>query len=1233
MRTVKILLVSTLSGEGLGFVKHGLGIISACLKKQGHIAHILNDPKSIDKTITDFKPDIIGISGLSNSFEEMLVCAQVSHKINPTIPVFAGGVAATLSSEDFDNEPAKDLFDYVLCGEGEITFTNIINEYAATGTLPKERKIKGEIVYNLDELPFADRLGYENGEAKHPLFSKDSGRMFSMLNSRWCRKRCRFCAPASATIFGGVKKLRSVDNFIEEIKTFPKDALIMIHDDNMIENIEWAEEFVEKYRAFSYPFICQAYPAEIVRAEQLLKNLKEVGLVGLLVGFESGSNRMLRYMRKGTNREIILKSADILHKSDIGIQANLMFGCPTETPDEMMQTVDIFNKHIYPAIPSAAVYTPYPGSYWYEELKEQGLITIKNSNQYERYPDTSDKIQGVNYDAVRQAMAQLRQYQFAEEKKAATISTLNVSGEMPLVSICIPVYNGEKYIEEALTSAISQTYPHIEIIVSDNNSDDRTLEIAKFFLRRSSAKFLLLSHPQCGMAQNWNFCISYAKGKYIKFLFHDDLLVPTCIEEMVNLAEQDNGIGMVFSPRELLIEESADIIKENYRGAEDIHKYWSCLKPVQNGQELLNDPNLFNYSMNKIGEPSTVLIKKEAFEKVGLFDIEIPQLVDVEMWFRIMSQFKIGFINKVLSQFRIHSEQITHKNIKNNVMLFDSAIFFQKIYTNDAYPDRVRGEFFQKFKTLCEQHPELNKKIRQSLAKFWLRIPAEQLEKKYQAEPGNAFRMLMESNIRNEALTEGEQTFFQNLASELTKRSKESPATAINCLLAVMLYCPRGRMKVENAQGTLPAWLIGDYEKWFLEKSELTETESSCFPFANAWENSKKSVIKNETKDCLASVVVPWWDHSELIELWEDNMAYLSDAEVIFVDNGSADEAKVKIQNFCERHNHVKLIRNEKNKGFSAANNQGIKIARGEYIIHLNNDIKIFKNPVQYLCDLAGDGIAGPGPFYISDHFPDIKTEEFYIAGWALCIKKSDIEMLGGWCEEYGAGYWEDTDLCFNARLAGYTLTPIADIEDYIHHIGNVTAMGRIKGSELIRNKQIFINKYYDLFFSKDKILKHDHSTENSGDPLYISRLKQKVASYRQSPSEQGIAADLRQERRKIAETFLNTPREKIGDMYQTDIGEAYDLLLISGLQESPLGPEDESLLQKIRPAIQNSLTESVLTGAYGRLMEQNLPLAGNERSVITHILSVLQKRDDAPHLLQFVLAALLFIKVEVKKG
>jgi len=104
---------------------------------------------------------------------------------------------------------------------------------------------------------------------------------------------------------------------------------------------------------------------------------------------------------------------------------------------------------------------------------------------------------------------------------------------------------------------------------------------------------------------------------------------------------------------------------------------------------------------------------------------------------------------------------------------------------------------------------------RKQIAEFWLNVPSDPLVTAYQSELGDLHRKLMESNLRNEPLSEEDKVFFQHITSELTRRSSVDPVSAINYLLAAMLYLPADRLKIENARASLPQWLIGDYERFF----------------------------------------------------------------------------------------------------------------------------------------------------------------------------------------------------------------------------------------------------------------------------------------------------------------------------------------------------------------------------------------------------------------------------------
>ncbi|MBR8832397.1 MAG: hypothetical protein N5P05_001861 [Chroococcopsis gigantea SAG 12.99] len=280
--------------------------------------------------------------------------------------------------------------------------------------------------------------------------------------------------------------------------------------------------------------------------------------------------------------------------------------------------------------------------------------------------------------------------------------------QSPLVTLAVPTYQGEKFLEEALSTAIAQTYNNIEIIISDDGSLDDTLKIATAFQEKSAREFKIFSHERLGLVHNWNFCVSMSRGEYIKFLFQDDLLLPNCVEAMVALAVQDEGIGLVFSPRDLILslrDEKEDGCMTIYEKAASLHENWSNLRSIQSGLDLLNDPDFISYPLNKIGEPSTVLIKKEVFETLGPFDDSFSQLIDVDMWTRIMTAYKVAFIDEKLSYFRIHPGQQTLKNIDSGELSLDFDRFFSKLLTHSCYaniPQTIKEEVYRRKVTSVE---------------------------------------------------------------------------------------------------------------------------------------------------------------------------------------------------------------------------------------------------------------------------------------------------------------------------------------------------------------------------------------------------------------------------------------------------------------------------------------------------------------------------------------------------
>lgn len=260
----------------------------------------------------------------------------------------------------------------------------------------------------------------------------------------------------------------------------------------------------------------------------------------------------------------------------------------------------------------------------------------------------------------------------------------------PPVSIVIPTYQGERFLEETLASVRAQTYPALEIIISDDGSTDRTLEIVKDFQQQTALDCQVFTHEHLGMVDNWNCAVSRSRGKYIKFLLQDDLLDANCVSEMVELAESDREIGLVFSRRDLLLSEEAktnDTCLAIVRQIENLHSGWSRLALVQSGRSLLSDPRFLEGCINKIGEPSTVLIRKEVFDTVGEFDPDLCQHVDIDMWCRIMLNYKVGFIDRTLSFFRVHLSQQTLQNQQSDRISTDLQLFLRKMMVDPCYSE------------------------------------------------------------------------------------------------------------------------------------------------------------------------------------------------------------------------------------------------------------------------------------------------------------------------------------------------------------------------------------------------------------------------------------------------------------------------------------------------------------------------------------------------------------------
>ena len=224
---------------------------------------------------------------------------------------------------------------------------------------------------------------------------------------------------------------------------------------------------------------------------------------------------------------------------------------------------------------------------------------------------------------------------------------------VPQINVAMPVYNGEGYVHLAIQTVLDQTYSDFELLIVDNCSTDGTLEVVKAF---SDPRIRLhVNSSNLGMVGNWNRSVELATGEYIKFLSHDDLLDPTCLEEQIAgfLQHKQENIGIVTCKKRVINQNGKNVMPGfGLRGQSRlISGRVAIRKSIRAGRNI-------------IGEPSVVLIKTSALRESGLF--ELPEFTpDIKMWFKILQKSELYFIDKTLASYRI-SEKSTSSSVSKS---------------------------------------------------------------------------------------------------------------------------------------------------------------------------------------------------------------------------------------------------------------------------------------------------------------------------------------------------------------------------------------------------------------------------------------------------------------------------------------------------------------------------------------------------------------------------------------
>ena len=218
-----------------------------------------------------------------------------------------------------------------------------------------------------------------------------------------------------------------------------------------------------------------------------------------------------------------------------------------------------------------------------------------------------------------------------------------------LVSVVIPVYNSEKFLEECLDSILTQTYQNIEIIVVDDGSTDSSPDI----LERYSDKINIISQKNQGLASALNLGISKMKGDWFKWFSPDDVMHSNTIETLIDEAKNHSDNIILYSNWNI-IDDTGNTLREFHESNYNELSEFDFNLRLLDGQQI---------------NVNTTLIPAIFLKKYGIRELDEPVAIDYDFFLRsaLLHDVRFHLISQPLVNYRIHSAQLSHKNISKTL--------------------------------------------------------------------------------------------------------------------------------------------------------------------------------------------------------------------------------------------------------------------------------------------------------------------------------------------------------------------------------------------------------------------------------------------------------------------------------------------------------------------------------------------------------------------------------------
>jgi glycosyltransferase involved in cell wall biosynthesis len=207
--------------------------------------------------------------------------------------------------------------------------------------------------------------------------------------------------------------------------------------------------------------------------------------------------------------------------------------------------------------------------------------------------------------------------------------------------VCIPAYQAERFIADAIESVLKQTSDDWELVVIDDASPDRTFEIAQRYASGDKVR-VLQNSENLGPVGNWNRVVSEASGRYVKVLCSDDLLYPECVARQAAALDAEPSAGLVAARRDVVDTEGRVLLP---------HRGLAGLKGLVPGRAALE--RMVAIGTTPFGEPSIVLFRSDALLQAGPFRDEYATLTDVDRYAAVLRHWDCIALPVTVGAFRL----------------------------------------------------------------------------------------------------------------------------------------------------------------------------------------------------------------------------------------------------------------------------------------------------------------------------------------------------------------------------------------------------------------------------------------------------------------------------------------------------------------------------------------------------------------------------------------------------